>query len=164
MNTPRKLVVAGALALVLLLVVWRLVASLAEEPARCEICARAIHPPTAFSVQRNGAEVWACCPRCGLTILPAVPPAQPVATATDFFTGKRFPAASGFYLEGSDLTPCCSPDVIVDEAKLPCGKCFDRCYPSVIAFARAEDALRFSQDHGGQVVPFDTLVREVKKP
>ena len=48
--------------------------------------------------------------------------------------------------------------------KVACGKCFDRCYPSVIAFAEAKEAFAYSQGHGGDIVSFETLAREVTKP
>jgi len=121
----------------------------------CFLCRRPVHPPTAFSVTVDGKKIWACCPRCGCA---AYHGAAQEPEATDYATGLRFPAEKCVYVCGSDLTPCCSPDVIVVGEKVPCCKCFDRCYPSAIAFASAKDALEFSSAHGGNIVPFERLL------
>lgn len=132
--------------------------------SECELCLRPVHEPTAFSVEVGGREVWACCARCGLSIHREGEGRTARAVATDFPTGRRVPAESCVYVEGSDLAPCCSPETIVVGAKVACGKCFDRCYPSVIAFADPKEALAYAKEHGGTIVSFETLLRELKSP
>jgi hypothetical protein len=41
---------------------------------------------------------------------------------------------------------------------------FDRCSPSMLAFADLTAAKRFSQMHGGIVVPFAQVVRAFESP
>jgi hypothetical protein len=132
-------------------------------PARCEMCDRPIHRPTAFSAVAGGRRIWACCPKCGLATCAKGKEAKGLE-ATDFASGKVVPAERCAYVVGSDLTPCCSPEVIVDRDKVACGRCFDHCFPSAIAFADPRAALAFSSEHGGKILPFQTLVEELKRP
>jgi hypothetical protein len=133
------------------------------EPPRCAMCDRPIHRPTAFSGVVDGRRIWACCPRCGLSTCSRGKEAKELE-ATDYASGKVVPAGLCVYVVGSDLTPCCSPEVIVDRDKAACGRCFDRCFPSAIAFADPRAAAAFSKDHGGRTVPFEALVEESKRP
>ena len=134
------------------------------EPPLCGMCERPIHPPTAFSAVVDGRRIWACCPKCGLSMCSRGREARG-AEATDWPSGRTAPAEKCFYVVGSDLTPCCSPEVIVvSDGKVCCSRCFDRCSPSAIAFLDAKEAVSFAKDHGGRVVPYDTLVRELERP
>ncbi len=136
----------------------------ASEPAECELCERPIHHATAFSLVVEGRKVWACCARCGLSIYSSKGDQVTAAMATDYPSGRRLEAERCVFVEGSGLTPCCSPAIIVVGEKTPCGKCFDRCSPSVIAFANPKEALAYTKEYGGIIVPFKTLVREFKNP
>ncbi len=133
------------------------------EPLDCAMCQRPIHRPTAFSAMVDGRREWACCARCGLSICAGGRRAER-PEATDYPSGKVLPAERCVYVVGSELTPCCSPETIVDPDKVPCGRCYDRCSPSAIAFAEAREALAFSKEHGGRIVPYDTLRREIGSP
>ena len=159
----KELVVLGAVLAVLVggSFVWWMRTS--AEPPRCRACERPIHRATAFSAVVDGRRIHACCPRCGLTELPKGRRAEGIE-ATDFPSGKSVPAEHCTYVVGSDMTPCCAPDVIVDRDKVTCGRCFDRCNPSVIAFADPAAARDFSARHGGRTVDFRTLVLELEKP
>jgi hypothetical protein len=84
--------------------------------------------------------------------------------ATDYATGKRIPAEQCVYVEGSEIMPCCAPGSAPGRDGMPAVQCYDRCFPSTIAFASPEQALRFSKEHGGMIVPFQTLTDEAKKP
>ncbi len=138
--------------------------TLPPEPAQCQLCDRPVHHPTAFSLVVKGRETWACCARCGLSIYRTGAEDVRQAVATDFPTGRRVPAERCVYVEGSDLTPCCAPHVIVTPEKLVGHRCFDRCYPSVIAFEAPGEAAKYATEHGGTIVSFETLIREVKRP
>jgi hypothetical protein len=139
---------------------WKLVAP--RQPL-CEICDRPIHRPTAFSAAVDGRRIWGCCPRCGISTALKGKEAKGLE-ATDFATGKVLPAERCVYVVGSDLTPCCSPEVLVDRDKVACGRCFDRCSPSAIAFADPKAAHAFSKEHGGRIVSFEAFVEELKRP
>jgi len=133
------------------------------EPELCQLCERPLHQRTAFSAVVAGRKLWACGPRCGLSFWSR---GQEVtgAEATDYPSGSRVDAEKCVYLEGSDVAPCCSPNAIIVGEKTSCGKCFDRCYPGVMAFASPAEAYSFSREHGGTIVSFGTLSREGAAP
>jgi hypothetical protein len=144
-------------------VAWRSCSSENREPADCQLCTRPIHRETAFSIAVDSRRVWACCPRCGLSIVRDAGDRPTRAHATDYATGRLVPAEACVYVEGADAMPCCSPNVIVGDEKFPTAKCYDRCFPSVIAFEKAADAADYAAHHGGTIVSFETLLREIKK-
>jgi hypothetical protein len=133
------------------------------KPPLCAMCERPIHVGTAFSAVVDGRTVWACCPKCGLSACSKGGEMKSLE-ATDYPSGKAIPADRCVYVVGSDLTPCCSPQVMVDRDKVPCGLCFDRCSPSAIAFADPAAAQTFSKEHGGKAIPFAALVKEMRQP
>jgi hypothetical protein len=135
-----------------------------REPAKCEVCQRMIDSQTAFSVMIEGRKVWACCPRCWLTFIRTSHGTAEQPTATDYVGGKMLPAEKCVFVEGSALTPCCGPGTMVGMEKTPAMACFDRCYPSVIAFAKPEEALAFTKEHGGKIISCQTLLDEAKNP
>lgn len=158
-------ILVGAIALVAALGFHRLYARFAhEEPPLCDICRRPIMPRTAFSVLADGHTVWYCCPRCWLSSQRVREGKFHQPVATDYASGKRIAAQKCVYLEGSDVTPCCSPNMTRGKDGMPAVECYDRCFPSTLAFASAEEALRFSKEHGGTIVPSQTLADEAKKP
>src|SRR5262249_38958122 len=111
-------------------------------------------------IARGTRVTWCCCPRCGLSLLAPGQEATAGAQASDYQTGRPLPAEQAVYVRGADVAPCCSPNIVVTDAKVHLEKCFDRCYPSVIAFAQPEAALAFVKRHGGEIVKFDTLLSE----
>jgi hypothetical protein len=135
-----------------------------REPPRCEMCDRPIHVPTAFSAVVDGHEIWACCPLCGFGSCHEHGAGVTDAKATDFATGRRVPAEQCAYVEGSDLTPCCSRSVDVGPEKVCRTRCFDRCFPSLIAFARTTDAQQFAREHGGTILSYEILMRRMQMP
>jgi hypothetical protein len=133
-----------------------------REASQCPLCHRPIHGDTAFSAVLDGRAVRVCCPRCWLTFLRMAGGTVQRPMATDYTTGKPVPAEECVYVEGSDDCPCCSANILVGTSdKVPAGQCFDRCLPSVIAFAQRDQAGAFSRRHGGAVVSYQTLLNEV---
>jgi hypothetical protein len=135
-----------------------------EEPPLCNACRRPIQEDTAFSVVVGGHEVHYCCPRCWVTSLRVQDGKDQRPTATDYTSRRRLPADQCVYVEGSNLMPCCGPNMTRGKDGVPAVECYDRCFPSTIAFASPEEALQFSKEHGGTIVPYQTLTDEAKKP
>jgi len=135
----------------------------AEAP-QCNVCRRPIPLQTAFAVLVGRREVWYCCPRCWVSAQRAGKSDYRRPMATDYTSREMFPAERCIYVEGSDLMPCCAPDMTIGNAGVPAVQCFDRCFPSVVAFASPEEALRFSKEHGGAILSFQTLADEARKP
>ena len=78
-------------------------------------------------------------------------------SVTDHAGGGSLAFESAFLVEGSDETPCMRHHPVLDERRTPMHVCYDRCMPSLIAFA-AEDAARaFVREHGGTLHAPGTL-------
>ncbi len=128
----------------------------------CEVCKRIIHPETSFRiVQADGAIKTACCPRCGLTAV--IKNGGRVLDAVDFSSKKRIGAADAIYLEGSDIMECCSTTGFRSNEGSYQEIDYDRCMPSLIAFARREDAEAVRQKHGGTILRFGEAQQSVER-
>ncbi len=133
----------------------------------CEVCARDIHPATSFRiVGGDGKTRVTCCPRCGLTSV--IKNGKNVLDAVDFSSGKRIDAAGAIYLEGSDIMECCSTTGIRSDEGSYRAIDYDRCMPSLLAFARREDAEAVRQKHGGTILTLEearqSVVRQLNRP
>lgn len=131
----------------------------------CGVCKRVIHTETSFKiVQSDGSMKATCCPRCGLTAI--IQNGGRATEAVDFSSKKRIGAAEAIYLEGSDIMECCTDTGFrADEGAYQKME-YDRCMPSLLAFARREDAETVRQKHGGQIISFEearqSVVRQLK--
>jgi hypothetical protein len=126
----------------------------------CEVCKRFIQTKTSFRIARpDGSMQAVCCPRCGLTAV--IKNGGRALDAVDFTTKKRVGAAGAIYLEGSDIMECCtgmgfrSADGAYQTME------YDRCMPSLLAFARRDDAEMVQQEHGGNILSFEEARQSV---
>jgi len=117
----------------------------------CFVCQRPLHPSQTFIVvSENGRERRACCPRCGLRF--AIESGQMPSRATDFSNGKLIAAETASYLEGSDLMQCCASTTMRADSGMICEAHYDRCLPSLVAFANLPNARAYQQEHGGRLI------------
>jgi len=131
----------------------------------CEVCKRVIHTETSFRIARpDGSMRAVCCPRCGLASV--IQNGGRVLDAVDFTTKKRVGAAEAIYLEGSDIMECCTNTGFRSDEGAYQKMEYDRCMPSLLAFARREDAEMVRQKHGGNIISFEearqSVVRQLK--
>jgi hypothetical protein len=86
----------------------------------------------------DGAQRRTCCPHCGLLLLAG--PGQQVgyALVTDFLCGRMVNARLASYVIGPQISLCCAP--------------------VVLAFEHSEEAQRFQQGFGGQVLDLEGAV------
>jgi hypothetical protein len=135
---------------------WRI-----TSPSRvevCETCGRAIQPNMrTVALLGNRREVF-CCPTCALSA--AVQLHEPVrfVRLTDYETGRALRPAGAFAVEGSDVIPCVRLHAMLNRDGQPVPVHFDRCSPSILAFASRSVAERFAADHGGRVEAFLQIV------
>jgi hypothetical protein len=110
-------------------------------------------------VSENGRERRTCCPRCGLrfVIESGATPSQ----ATAFSNGKLIGAETAFYLEGSDLMLCCASTTMRTDSGMICEMHYDRCMPSLVAFANVKEAQTCQQEHGGHLIDLAGARRSV---
>jgi hypothetical protein len=126
----------------------------------CSVCQRPLHQAQVFVVvSENGPERRTCCPRCGLrfTIESGAKPFQ----ATDFSNGKLIDAQGAYYLEGSDLMQCCTSTTMRTDTGIICEMHYDRCMPSLVAFANVKEAQAYQQEHGGHLIDLAGARRSV---
>jgi len=117
----------------------------------CFVCQRPLHPSQTFVVlSQNGREHRACCPRCGLRFV--IESNEKPWQATDFSNGKFIAAETAFYLEGSDLMQCCGNTTMRADGGMICEAHYDRCLPSLVAFANLSHARAYRQEHGGRLL------------
>jgi DeoR/GlpR family transcriptional regulator of sugar metabolism len=101
----------------------------------CHLCDAPIADRTQVVIQpAHGEPIFACCPHCGFLLLAEVE--QPIAILVkDFIYGRAVNARTASYLVHSDITLCCEPNYL--------------------CFANTEDALKFQNGFGGQLLTFD---------
>lgn len=129
----------------------------------CPECGREIYPDWVFTITApDGRNQKLCCPHCGILTMLAqrTPPER--AMATDFATGKPVRADQAVYVWNSDVNHCDRPQKMSQFNQQPMQLVFDRCFPSVIAFSRMEDAAAFVKDHHGEVRSFNEVVQLLK--
>jgi hypothetical protein len=127
--------------------------------AVCDVCRRDECAALAFRIEyEDGGVQQTCCPRCGSHAV-AESGGRRVARllARDFATGSTIDAHEALYVEGSDLEHCSA----AREARSSADCCrvleYDRCLPSLVAFATPDQAAAFVRDHGGWVRRFKDL-------
>ena len=141
-------------------VVAAIVVACSRHAAECGQCGRAECKNLAFDIHlKSGKVVQTCCPRCGLHYLADQRPEITSLGVKDFDTAKRLDATAAFYVEGSDVHPCSAMagPAPMDERGCCMKTVYDRCLPSVLAFASKGKAEAFADDHGGSVRTFAEL-------
>jgi hypothetical protein len=102
-------------------------------PEACFMCQ--ITPRSQTQVTLNlvdGSVKRACCPHCGLHGMQMMSDKIVSALVTDFLRGNIINAQAATYLVEPDITVCCTP--------------------TVLAFQRKDDAVRFEEGFGGQLM------------
>jgi len=148
---------AAVIATVVFLLASSCVRSKAET---CSQCGRDECKNLAFTVGlANGTSVKMCCPRCALRYLSEKRPTVTMLAVRGFEDAKTLDARKAFYVEGSDAHPCTTHkgSQPVDERGCCLKPVYDRCEPSLLAFASAQQAESFAREHGGFVHTFDAL-------
>lgn len=135
-----------------------------QAPTFCEISGRPIHGNMHTVARVNGERLHACCPRCPLTLANQAGQRVQLLEVTDFATGKRLRPADAYFVDGSQVHVCSGPRVRRDEASRPFVQLFDRCEPSLLAFADEQVARDFVTQNGGTVKRLDDLMQEVASP
>jgi hypothetical protein len=134
---------------------WRWVSARDEQV--CSACQRVIHAGSRTVASDGHRERAFCCPACALAERELTGPGFSVTSLTDFETGRPLPPASAFVVRASEVNPCVHAQGAVSEDKRPLRVLYDRCSPSLIAFASHQSATTFARQHGGTVVPFTAL-------
>lgn len=126
----------------------------------CPLCGRPIHPSMAVEVQAaGGSPERVCCMRCALTYAAQTGKQVKILSVTDHATGRTLAPEDAFYVVGSNVVPCAAPAIEASASRRELEmQHFDRCRPSVIAFASATAAERLREHAGGEVQRLDELL------
>jgi hypothetical protein len=140
------------------LVLSALVAALAACAGRtelCWVCQREITPRVRVTLSlEDGRKVHACCPRCAVHYTEGSGPPVRTIEVSDYASRATIDLRQAFFVEASDETPCLEHHhPVTDPGGAPMQVCYDRCMPSLIAFASREGAAAFQAEHGGTLVP-----------
>jgi hypothetical protein len=130
-------------------------------PEECVFCRRPIHVRARAEVLVDNRRQSACCVRCALTEARQTGKPIRLLEVTDYATNKTLAPESAYFVEGGRVVLCEPHDHdVLDEAKRPVGRVFDRCEPSAYAFARREDAEAFRRDNGGVLLRWQDVLKE----
>ena len=136
------------------LYVWR-----GQRPAFCELSGRPIHGNMHVLVQVNGKKLHACCPRCPFTLAAQEGKRVRLLEVTDYVTGRALAPSKAYFVDGSRVEVCTAPRMKLDETRTAYVRLFDRCGPSLLAFAREDEARDFIARFGGRLKRLDALLR-----
>ena len=134
---------------------WKYVRDRSEES--CTACRRPVHGDTRTTALIDGQRKTYCCPACALSEHRQTGRSVELTSLTDYLTRSPVRPADGFLVRGSDVQSCSHAAVPVGLDKHPMTSHFDRCSPSLIAFARRPDAEAFTKEHGGRVLAFTDI-------
>lgn len=131
-----------------------------SEARICPVSHRTIHAHSEAVMLVDGKESHVCCVRCALTYGRQAGKVVRLVSVNDFSTARKLQPEKAFYVTGSKLVLCEVPEPLFVDDKQPYPKVFDRCEPSVFAFARSDEADSFVLQNGGRRVALDELLRE----
>ena len=140
---------------------WRFVAE--RETLSCRACSRPVHEHSRTVALVDGKRRFYCCPACALSERHQSGKPVDVIELTDYLSGRKLEPAGAFVVRNSDVNPCLQHQPAVFADKQPMYSQFDRCSPSILAFASKTAAEDFSRQHGGQVLRFSDLASEYQR-
>lgn len=118
----------------------------------CAVCRRQEHSDSVVRLRAEGeAEMEVCCLSCALSYGRQVSKPVTVTAVTDHDSGRQLDPGQALFVVGSDVSPCThhTGPLRLEGESVPVH--WDRCLPSVLAFATPETAEAFRHRHGGQV-------------
>lgn len=133
-----------------------------QPPAFCQISGRPIRANMLARVRVDGKLLYTCCARCPLTLSQQTHQKVEILEVTDYATGNRIRAQDAYFVDGSRIEMCSTPRFKLGENFTPYLRLFDRCSPSLIAFARRQDAQEFIDAYGGQLKRLGELMRQAE--
>lgn len=163
-NRAARLLVAFALGLTAAVAVPRVHRWLTAPPqGHCPICLRHEHKESMVHFQAQGeAPSDACCLSCALTYGRQMHKHVTILSVTDYRGGTRLDPNKATFVVGSNVSPCAHPAVELGPEKEAYPVRWDRCLPSILAFASAEAADAFRSEHGGHLRSLQELERQAE--
>ncbi len=136
-----------------------------SEPDRCPICQREIHVKSHAVMELGGHVQRACCATCALTLGRQLNQPVRLTEVADYTTERPLQPEDAYFVQGSQVILCEHHEPLLTQDKQPSDRVFDRCEPSIFAFARREEAEAFATRNGGMILRLPQLVQEfARKP
>lgn len=127
----------------------------------CSVCRRPIHAQSRAVAEVNGERESLCCARCAITLARQRGKSVRLVEVADYSSERMLRPEDAFYVEGSRVVLCATHEPMMDPTKHAMARVFDRCEPSLYAFARRADAAAFARENGGAVLTYQQLLQEV---
>ena len=150
-------VLAGVVAIVVGAVLWQ--GYRRQHAEVCPFSNRHIHSGSRAVVEVAGERLPTCCIRCALTAERQGVKAR-LVEVSDFTSGQPLSPDAAFYVSGSPVVLCERHEPKLDAEKHAYQPVFDRCEPSIFAFARREQAEEFARSNGGAVRRLSEVLQE----
>lgn len=131
-----------------------------KPPAFCELSGRPIHSNMLTRVRVDGEQLYTCCPRCPLHLATQAHKKIELLEVTDYRTARQLAAREAYYVDGSEIEVCSTPRMKLDESRTAYLRLFDRCGPSLLAFADKDEALEFITQYGGTLRRLDEVMAQ----
>ena len=155
----RKLLLIPAGTLFAILAVVLVLHFRRQEQELCPFSNRQIHSGSRAVVELEGKRLPACCIRCVLTAGRQGLKVR-LVEVSDFLSGEPLSPDAAFYVSGSPVVLCERHEPKFDAEKQAHEMVFDRCEPSVFAFARREQAEEFARSNGGRVERLPQILQQ----
>jgi len=130
---------------------------------RCYACQRPLHAHSKTVAIIDGRSRLFCCPACALSQHQQTGKLVGITRLTSFLTGKALSPEDAYVVRASDVNMCERTKELVDGDKRAADLHYDRCAPSLIAFAERSEAVQFAREHGGEVMPFSGAAAALTK-
>ena len=140
---------------------WRTVAH--ADADQCYACNRPIHAHSKTVALADGRLRLFCCPACALSQHQQVGKPIHITELTSFLTGKALSPDQAYVVKGSDVNMCERTKELLGADKQAADLHYDRCAPSLLAFAQRNEAVQFTREHGGEVMPFSQAAAALSK-
>ena len=130
----------------------------------CQVCGRAVHAGMGYRLELAARSEIACCPRCAMHYDLSHPGTVKQAYARDFYTQAEILAEKAFYVEGGNEVYCAHVQPLDrKEAQGSAVLVYDRCTPSLVAFATEDGANKYRAKHGGRLLNYADARESVRE-
>lgn len=134
-----------------------------SQPEECHACNRPIHAHSRTVALVGGRPKPFCCPACALTERRQEGRPLPVTELTAYLNGSTLAPDHAYVVQGSDVNMCAHTQELIVAEKRAADLHYDRCAPSLLAFAERSEAVRFAREHGGTVLLFTEAAASLGK-
>ena len=134
---------------------WRVIRSHSQQT--CDICGRALHVNSRAIGTVDGRPQTHCCLACGLTAHKQTGRPVEITELADFESNESVDPQDAYLVVGSAVNLCMRHQTLLDDVKKASPMKFDRCSPSVLAFAEKSDAENFITLNSGTLMTFEEL-------